>query len=226
MHTLHYIYDPLCGWCYGAAPLLSALAELPGMSISLHAGGLMTGARRQPVTPELRNYVLGHDERIARLTGQQFGTAYRDGLLRDTTAVFDSEPPISAILAVEALGGNGLAFLKILQSAHYRDGRKIADPAVLEELALGFGLDATAFRQAYAAQSGELTAVHIRASRNLLAQVGGQGYPTLVLESPEGWRVLDVGTGLADPQGFARNLGLSLPAADSAPFCTPDGQCH
>ena len=22
--TLHYIYDPLCGWCYGAKPLIQA----------------------------------------------------------------------------------------------------------------------------------------------------------------------------------------------------------
>lgn len=22
--VLHYIYDPLCGWCYGAAPLVRA----------------------------------------------------------------------------------------------------------------------------------------------------------------------------------------------------------
>ncbi|MCF3992670.1 DsbA family protein, partial [Pseudomonas aeruginosa] len=22
--TLHYLYDPLCGWCYGASPLLAA----------------------------------------------------------------------------------------------------------------------------------------------------------------------------------------------------------
>ena len=26
--TLHYVYDPLCGWCYGAAPLLEAAADL------------------------------------------------------------------------------------------------------------------------------------------------------------------------------------------------------
>lgn len=28
--TLHYIFDPLCGWCYGAAPLVKAAQSLPG----------------------------------------------------------------------------------------------------------------------------------------------------------------------------------------------------
>ena len=27
---LHYIYDPLCGWCYGAAPLVEAARAVPG----------------------------------------------------------------------------------------------------------------------------------------------------------------------------------------------------
>jgi putative protein-disulfide isomerase len=73
--VLHYLYDPLCGWCWGAAPLVrAARAVLP---VQLHAGGLMTGVRRQQVTPELRAFVQPHDERIAHLSGQPFGSAYR-----------------------------------------------------------------------------------------------------------------------------------------------------
>ena len=27
---VHYLFDPLCGWCYGAAPLVRAItAQLP-----------------------------------------------------------------------------------------------------------------------------------------------------------------------------------------------------
>ncbi|MEG1327174.1 MAG: DsbA family protein, partial [Janthinobacterium sp.] len=29
MPTLHYIFDPLCGWCYGAAPLVEAARAVP-----------------------------------------------------------------------------------------------------------------------------------------------------------------------------------------------------
>lgn len=220
MDTLHYIYDPLCGWCYGAAPLISAL-KARGLPIQLHAGGMMTGARRQRVTPELRNYVLGHDERIARLTGQEFGAAYRDGLLTDSSTVFDSEPPITAILAAEALGGQGLAYLKALQIAHYRDGRKIAETEILQAIAGELGLDQAAFATRFAELAGAATAAHIAESRKLLAQLGGQGFPTLALETKDGWQVLDVGAGFADPQGFAERL---VPQGGIAgAFCTPEG---
>ncbi|MFT8171056.1 DsbA family protein, partial [Salmonella enterica subsp. enterica serovar Enteritidis] len=55
--TLHYIFDPLCGWCYGAAPLLKAAQNIAGLTISLHAGGMMTGPNRRQINREWRNYV-------------------------------------------------------------------------------------------------------------------------------------------------------------------------
>ena len=116
--TLHYIFDPLCGWCYGAAPLIEAARKVNGLEIALHAGGLMTGSDRQPVTERLRRYVMEHDQRISALTGQPFGDAYLNGLLRDTGAVLDSEPPIGAILAADLLGGRGLDMLERIQKAH------------------------------------------------------------------------------------------------------------
>ena len=132
-----------CGWCYGAAPLVEAARAVPGLAIALHGGGMMAGSNRQPVTDALRRYVMPHDERIAGLSGQPFGADYFDGLLRDGGAVFDSEPPTTAILAAENLAGRGLDLLKRIQRAHYVEGRRIADPAVLE-LAAEIGLDADA----------------------------------------------------------------------------------
>ncbi len=143
MTTLHYIYDPLCGWCYGAKPLVQAARSV--LPVIAHGGGMMTGANRQQVSPQLRNYVMPHDRRIAEYSGQPFGEAYFEGLLRDHSAVFDSAPPTAAILAAEELGGHGLELLGRLQTAHYVEGRRIADEAVLLELAQSIGLPAQAF---------------------------------------------------------------------------------
>ena len=122
--TLHYIYDPLCGWCYGAKPLIDAAREI--VPVVAHSGGMMAGSHRRPVSAQLRDYVMPHDKRIAEYTGQAFGDAYFEGLLRDTRAVFDSAPPTTAILAAEQLAGRGLELLGRLQTAHYVEGRRIA----------------------------------------------------------------------------------------------------
>ncbi len=204
--TLHYIFDPLCGWCYGAAPLVEAARAVPGLDIALHGGGMMTGSNRQPVTDRLRRYVMPHDERIAGLTGQPFGDDYYNGLLRDEGAVFDSEPPTTAILAAESLSGRGLDLLKRIQRAHYVQGLRIADPAVLESLAVDIGLDAQAFRTAYAAAQGADTAAHIAASRKLLARVGGSGFPTLALERDGVFAMLEPSRYLGSPEQWQADL--------------------
>ncbi|GGY16954.1 DsbA family protein [Paludibacterium paludis] len=204
---LHYVFDPLCGWCYGAAPLIAAARALPGIGLVLHGGGMMSGPNRQPVTPALRRYVMEHDKRIAALSGQTFGEAYFNGLLLDETAVFDSTPPIAAILAAESLAGEGAALLARLQAAHYREGRRIADPAVLADIVAEAGLSAGAFSDELAKQLAEGSVdAHIRNSRDVLARIGGQGFPTLALETDGNWTRLDIGRYIGQPDAFAADL--------------------
>ncbi len=230
MATLHYIFDPLCGWCYGAAPLIAAARGVPGLTIALHAGGMMTGPNRHAVTPQLRDYVMSHDKRIAQLSGQLFGDAYFDGLLRDTGAVLDSTPPGTAILAAEELAGRGLDMLHSVQRAHYVEGRRIADTTVLAELARELGLDTSAFADASTRLAGAATERHFTESRNWLARSGGQGFPTIALEQTDGTLTrLDVGTWLgrtAEWTGYLHEqVSIQADAAQSSsdPFCSVDG---
>jgi len=200
MMTLHYIYDPLCGWCYGAAPLVEAAREV--LDVRPHGGGMMSGAHRQPVTPQLRAYVKQHDERIAQLTGQHFGHAYVDGLLGATGVVLDSEPPTAAILAAEAIAGRGLDMLAQLQIAHYVEGRPIADRVTLLEVAAALGFDRAVFAEALDRQSGEAVQAHINETRKLMDQVGAQGFPSFVLETDGVLQTLNVAGYLGHPQAF------------------------
>ncbi|MBC8797188.1 DsbA family protein [Shewanella algae] len=192
MVRLHYFFDPLCGWCHGAAPLIHALsARLP---IVLHAGGLMEATR---VTPGLRQHILSHDSKIAKLTGQPFGDDYTQGLLQCPDAVLDSGPAIAAILLAEKAVGQGLALLEILQRGHYVQGLRLAEPEVLLQLlkelpslqALGrekLASDLTAVMEANSAGQISPLASHIAQSRAMMAKLGLAGFPSLVLESEIG----------------------------------------
>ncbi|MFP9229342.1 DsbA family protein [Pectobacterium cacticida] len=179
---LHYIYDPLCGWCYGAAPLALAAQEIDGLDLILHGGGMMTGSNSRTITPEWHDYVIPHDRRIAQLTGQPFGDRYYEGLLHDTSVVLDSAPPTAAILAAEALDDKGMMMLHQIERAHYVSGLKIVDTAVLRQCAESIGLDGDAFCTEFAFIRAESLSQHINASRELLAKVRGHGFPTFALE--------------------------------------------
>lgn len=210
--VLHYIFDPLCGWCYAAAPLVSAARGVPGLRVAFHGGGMMTGANRRSITPQWRDYVMPHDRRIAEMTGQPFGEGYFEGLLRDTGAVMDSEPPTTAILAAESLReGGGLDMVHRLQRAHYVEGRRIADVDVLTALAAELGFDADAFGTAFTSLSGAATAQHIAESRQFLQRAGGQGFPTFVLAQPDGRASrVDIGPWLGRADDFKAKLAALL----------------
>ena len=216
---MHYIFDPLCGWCYAAAPLLAAARALPGLELQWHAGGMLSGAARRTITPDWRAHVMPHDERIAALTGQPFGDAYYNGLLNQVGATLDSTPPTVAMLAAEAMAGRGLDLLARAQTAHYVEGQQISTLAVLQSLAVELGLDEAEFvRRCQQALESEVSD-HIAQSREWLQASGGQGFPTFVLEfsdAASGQRVaqrVDIGPWLGNPAGWAAHLQQGLDRA-------------
>ena len=207
--TLHYVYDPLCGWCYGAAPLLEAGGGHPTLRIERYAVGPWLGPRPQPMGQALRDHVRPHDERIQALSGQPFGERYFNELLLSDGLLLDSEPPIRAILAVTELGGNELRLLHRIQQSHYLDGQWVGDQAHLARLAQEQGITPAAFAQAF--EQVDL-AGHLAQSQGWLRQLGGQGFPTLGLMLGESLIPLPVSSFLGEPQAFASHLAALMAA--------------
>jgi len=224
---LHYLFDPLCGWCYAVAPLVDAARAVPDLPVSFHAGGMLAGTNRRAISPQWRDYVMPHDLRIAGLSGQPFGAAYFDGLLRDTTAMMDSEPPITAILAAQALDGRGLDMIHRLQRAHYAEGRRIADHDVLVVLAAELGLDPQAFEAEFDRAAGKTTREHIAASRALLARTGARGFPTFALQRSDGaLAVIDAGPFIGRPDAWAAMLRRALLEDGGTPHAKATNEMH
>jgi len=159
--------------------------------------------------------VMPHDARIAQLSGQPFGEAYFNGLLQDGTAVFDSEPPTAAILAAEALAGRGLDLLAALQVAHYVEGCRIADRAVLIETAASLGLVSADFTDELDRQSAAALQAHFGDTRALMAQVGAQGFPSFVLHIDGVMKRVDFSQYLGRPKAFQGLLREQLTPVSS-----------
>ena len=73
--TVTYLFDPLCGWCYAAAPVLARLQATPGVQVVLAPTGLFAGAGARPMDAQFAAYAWSNDQRIAQLTGQPFSPA-------------------------------------------------------------------------------------------------------------------------------------------------------
>lgn len=208
---LHYIYDPLCGWCYAAESLIDAVRrqtqhQLP---FALHAGGLFSRTR---LPAAMRAHIKHADARIGELTWQTFGQAYLHGLLDDPNTVYDSVPPVTAILAADQVKpGSDLSMLAAIQHAHYRQGRRVVDLHVLVELAGSLGLATDAFEAAYEMASSKVDQ-HMAQSRDLMHRAQARGFPTFLLQTGNHFELLAHEAHYAAADGFAAYVLQKLKA--------------
>ena len=94
-----YIADPMCSWCYGFRPVISALAARFGgkLPLRLMMGGLRAG-NREPWAPPTRTMCApGLDAR-----GRRHGPAFRYELFAREGFTYDTEPACRAVVACGA----------------------------------------------------------------------------------------------------------------------------
>ncbi|TRN24986.1 DsbA family protein [Vibrio furnissii] len=178
MVTAHYIFDPMCGWCYGATALMETLAAHPDVNLVMHPGGMMT---RRPLSDDFRQHILEADQRIAGLTRQPFGDAYIARVRSGETIMLDSYLTAQAILAADIAEQSPFAMLKRIQQGHYVHGFAVAERNVLDGIAADMGIDAESWQRAMQAAETSLMA-EIERTQMLMSQWGLGGFPSLVLE--------------------------------------------
>jgi putative protein-disulfide isomerase len=110
------------------------------------------------------------------------------------------------VLAADRLGGRGLDLLARLQTAHYAEGRRIADRDVLIELAQEIGLAREPFADAFDALAGAPTEAHFAQSRHFLHEIGGNGFPTFALEVGRQLELVASAPFLGKPQAWKEQL--------------------
>lgn len=206
--TVHYLFDPLCGWCYGAAPLVSSLLKVPGLHVKPQPTGLFSGAGARPMDAAFAAFAWSNDQRILRMSGQPFSARYREHVLSGKPQMFDSGPATLALTAVsQSAPAQVFDALKAFQHARYVDGRDVTSLAVLADLLLALGLEDAA------AQLSQPDAALLSAYRSSVAQgqrlmqeLGARGVPTLVLESGGRRQLLNLDPGNSDPQALLRQI--------------------
>ncbi|WP_434623427.1 DsbA family protein [Azospirillum sp. B2RO_4] len=191
--TVTYLFDPLCGWCYGASPAVASLSDVEDLVLEMVPTGLFSGAGARPLDEGFAGYAWASDQRIHALTGQIFSERYRTSVLGDRRQRLDSGPATLALTAVALTAPDReFAALAAIQSARYAGGRDITAAAVLADILAGLGLDTAAALVAEGAE--ELTvadAARVERGRQLMATYRANGVPTLLFDDGSHRRKLD-----------------------------------
>lgn len=183
MVRLHYFFDPMCGWCYGAASLIEALDLLDNIEVVFYPAGMLN---KQEISATFRHHIVESDKRIAKLTGATFGQAYLDRMLGKETVVLDSLLPIKAFLTGVSLGAKPTLLLKSIQAAHYQEGVDFNEQAAWSGIADKLGLNRDKWRSLMQVADNQLQATLIK-NANLMSEKQVSGYPTFFLEKEGQW---------------------------------------
>ncbi len=182
MDQILYIFDPLCGWCYGFSDNMLSFYKKYSQNHEFVpvVGGMVTGSRVAPYS-QIADYIKNSLPRLEVTTGTTFGDAYKQNFLEDSEVMTNSEPPSKALVTFRTfLPDRAIEYADQLQSAHFKDGRDYNDESLYGELAAGLGLDQGAFMERY--QTPEI-------QQNMLEEFawvkesGVQGFPTVVYRS-------------------------------------------
>ena len=175
---LHFIYfaDPMCSWCYGFSPVVSAMRARYGEVLPIRPimGGLRPGTT-EPMTSEARRKLVGHWDEIGEMTGQPFdhGLETREGF------VYDTDPAARAVvLARRTSQSDALDFLERAHRAFYAENRDVTQLSVLADLACEQGFDKGAFEAALADEGLKQETWRDYA---ISQRSGATGFPTLIV---------------------------------------------
>ncbi len=189
--TVTYLFDPLCGWCYGASPVIQQLGQHQAFALELAPSGLFAGGGRT-MDAAFADYAWSNDLRIAKLTGQRFTEDYRSKVLGRHGSRFDSATTTLALTAVcMSEPRRELETLKALQEARYVQGLDTCEVSVVDSLLRDQGLAAAADR--LASSDAELLATNaarIQKAQGLMQTLGMQGVPALIVTDDTGSRLL------------------------------------
>lgn len=182
--TVHYVGDPMCSWCWGVSPTVSAVEAFcaaQGIEFSITMGGLRAGGG-DPWNDAFKGFLRNEWRHIGQTTGQPFGFT----LLEATHFNYDTEPACRAVATVKLLHArhqfsvaNVLKFFTAIQHKFYVEGQDSTTldfyASICANLELDFAEFATLFNSPEAKQAVQQEFVRCR-------QLGVRSFPTLLLE--------------------------------------------
>ena len=209
-HKLIYIYDALCGWCYGFSPVMQQLHEkyVDRIEFEVLSGGMIMGLRAGPIG-EVAAYIGKAYPDVENGTGIKFGQPFLENILAPGAAIFSSEMPGIALTVFRKHKPEMVVeFAHTLQNALYRNGIELS---VLENYRLlveKFGLKAEGF---LAEMQTEENRYETLMEFQTIANWGVNGYPSVLLKPAHEEQYYMIARGYTPLERLDEVIGKILP---------------
>jgi putative protein-disulfide isomerase len=176
---LFYIYDALCGWCYGFSPVVQTFFQnhYSEFEFEVISGGMVRGNRIGTIG-HIAPYISKAYKDVELRSGVVFGEPFLKKTLQEGTAIFTSEPAAIAMSTYKLAGGTKqVEYAGAIQKAIYYWGKEPEDLEFYKELAEEFGVKGSEYEKRYT--DGEKAA---ESEFELVSGLGVEGFPSVIGE--------------------------------------------
>lgn len=181
-----YLFDPLCGWCYGFSDVINAFIDAhQDIEVEIVAGGMVVGERVGPLS-DIAPYLRSAYKNVEDRTGVKFGAPYLEELFGEATMEMNSEPPSRALASFKLITGDERAAFAYAAAIHrmiYEQGHAPGDIEALTRCAVDLGVNAAHFNEVYHSAESETL---MRAGFLKSDALGVSGFPTVLLSDGQG----------------------------------------
>ncbi|OOV87386.1 hypothetical protein [Oceanospirillum linum] len=204
-----YIMDPLCGWCYAAAPIVDAMREAFGDQLQwqIYLGGLIRESR--VLGPRFCDHILAASQRIEQITGQPIGADFKQ-MIQQPGCKLDSRPASIAIheLILQGEPEKTLDYIKRLQNHHFREGFSLNETDLLISATDGLLADQATLKEKLSkpATWSDLMDPLFTQGHNMMTSSEGQGYPTFAIKYRGCYQKIQHEDFYGDPEGLVKAL--------------------
>jgi len=184
-----YVYDALCGWCYGFSPVINRLYDnyKSILDIEVISGGMVLGKSSGPIG-EVAGYISEAYKKVEEKTGVKFGSAFLNHTLKEGIATFDSFPPAKALKIFKELKQEkALEFASDIQTAIYFEGDDPTDMCTYAGMAAKYGVSKNDFEILWSSVDYD---VRTREEFIFAQQLNVTGYPTVFVEVENTYHVI------------------------------------
>jgi putative protein-disulfide isomerase len=142
-----YVFDPLCGWCYGFSPVMKKAYDKykEKADFEVIAGGMVIGDQIGPIG-KISQFLKGATARVTQRTGAVFSSLFLDTILTEGTQILSSmEPSIAVQICKAEKPDRVFEFVSELHKEIYVSGLKTTISSDYDRLAKKMGFDEKIF---------------------------------------------------------------------------------
>lgn len=201
--TLIYVYDPMCGWCYGFSNVFKTFRtkHADKFDYEIISGGMVTGNREGFIGDDLAKYIESAYQRVENASGSKYGEAYLDKLKKRQLWLSSTKPSMALEAFKKHRYQDAIDFAATVQNAYFVDGKDLRDDNLYGPIVERFGIKKEAFfktlndpKTKEATENGYIAATNY----------GVKGFPTmLLLHKGKYYKVMD---GFVDLASLEQNI--------------------